>query len=96
MNTYLVVDIDTVQVVLLDPCGHGVGCANGVSAGRSRGVGGAEGGYDKLNTRRCILGLDARPLAGAEANPFLGLVPRSFNQKEGERENVEALSMNED
>ena len=37
--------------------------------------------------------LEGRTLARGKADPFLGLVPRSLNQKERERENIEPLQI---
>ena len=90
-KSYLEVNVDTVQIVFLDPGSHSVGCSDGVSAGRGRSVSRAEGGHDELDARSRVLGLDARALSGSEASPLLSLVPRSLDQQEREREDVETL-----
>ena len=80
--TYLVVDIDTVEVVLLDPVGEGVRRANRVRTGGGRDIGGAKDRHNELDTRSSVLGLDACALCGGQAGPLLGLVPGTLEKQE--------------
>ena len=74
----LVVDIDAVQVELLDPCGHRVGCGDWVRTSACRDVGRTEDGDDQFDAGRGVLRFDTGTLGGCERGPFLGLVPGSF------------------
>ena len=87
----LVVDIDTVEAVALDPLRHRVGGVDGVRARGGGGVGRAERGRDDLDAGLVVLVLLGRLLGRGERGPVGGLVDGALEGQEGERDDVVAL-----
>ena len=87
----LVVDVDTVEAVSLDPLRHGVGGADSVRARGGGGVGRTEGGSDDLDAGLVVLVLLGLLLSGGERGPVVGLVDGALAGEERERNNVVAL-----
>ena len=88
----LVVDIDTVEAVALDPLRHRVGGVDGVRARGGGGVGRAERGRDDLDAGLVVLVLLGRLLGRGERGPVGGLVDRALEGQERERNDVVALA----
>ena len=87
----LVVDIDAVEAVALDPLGHGVSRVDCVRARGGGEVGRAEGGGDDLDACLVVLVLLRGLLGGGERSPVGGLVDGALKGQEGQRNNVVAL-----
>ena len=87
----LVVDVDTVEAVGLDPLGHGVRGGDRVHARGGGGVGRAEGGRDDLDAGLVVLVLLRGLGAGRERGPVARLVDGTLAGEERERDDVVAL-----
>ena len=87
----LVVDVDAVQAVGLDPLGHAVRDADGVRARGRRGVGRAERGRDDADPRFGVLGLLCGLCVCGEGSPVACLVYCAVEGEERQRCDVEAL-----
>lgn len=79
-HSYLVVDIDPVEIELLDPCSHGIRRADGIRASGSGHIGRTECRDDKLDAGIGVLGLHRGTLARTERCPLLCLIPGSLEQ----------------
>ena len=62
-KAHLIVNVDTIKAVLLDPSRHGIGGGNWIGVGSRRDVGGAKRGHEKLDAGVGVLGLDGGALA---------------------------------
>ena len=87
----LVVDVDPVQPVSLDPLRHRVRSVYGVRAGGRGGVGRAECGRDDLDAGVVVFGLFGGLVCGGERGPVACLVEGAGEGEEGQRDDVVAL-----
>lgn len=82
LQTDLVVDVNTIQTVLLDPRSHGVSGCDRISTGGRRYVGGSECRDHEFDPSSSILGFDAGALCRSECGPDLCVIPSSFKEEE--------------
>ena len=87
----LVVDVDTIQAVRLDPLRHRVRSVDGVRAGGRGGVGRAECGCDDLDASLVVLVLLRGLVGGGKGGEPAGLVEGTLESEEGECDDVVAL-----
>ena len=78
----LVIDVNTVETVRLDPLRHRVRCVDGVRAGGRGGVGRAESGSDDLDAGLVVLVLLRGFVAGGEGGEPAGLVECALEGEE--------------
>ena len=90
----LVVDINAVEAVRLDPCSHRVACADGVRVRGGGGVGRAERGGDDLDAGLGVFVLLGGLGGSGEGGPVAGLVDGALECEEGQRNDIVALRKN--
>ena len=87
----LVVDVDTIQAVRLDPLRHRVSGVDGVGPRGRGGVGRAERGRDDLDASLVVLVLLCGLVPRGEGGEPACLVQGTLEGEEGERDDVVAL-----
>ena len=87
----LVVDINAIYVVLLDPCSHRVGDLGRVSARAGRSLGRTESGDEQADACGLVSGLDAGTGGCVEGCPFLCLINGTRCKEERHDEGVVTL-----